>query len=153
MAKFRDNKNREWILEWDVFLAERVLAGPGFNLDTCLEENLKGLVDLNRNSPLMARVVYLMCEDQADKASVTPEDFGRSLGGDALQGMRKAFMEAVADFYPAHQRQILRALVAKGEEVAEKAARLGVKEIERHDPFASVTSSPATSGSTPAPEG
>lgn len=153
MAKFKDNRGREWFPAFDVFLAERVRDRVGWDVDTCLDEGLKGLSELMRDSPRLVRVVYLLCEDDADKRGISPEDFGRALGGDALDAMRSAFLEAVADFCPPHQRKTLKALAAKGREVSARAAEAAIQELNAFDPFDSPTNSPASSDSAPSPEG
>lgn len=155
MAKFTDNAGREWFLSFDVFLLERIKERTGWDGDTCLDEDMKGLIALVSNSPLCARAVYLLCEDEADRRGVSPEQFGRSIGGPALYGMKQAFVEAFADFSPPHLAAAIRAMVQKGTQVAELAAQVAVQRVQAIDPasFVSATTSRASSGSTPAPAG
>lgn len=160
MARFLDNKRREWLVPIDVYLVEQVAARVGVTIDGLLADDFKGLMELfgSGSAVKFVRVLWVLVEDQAKAAGVGPEDFGRALGGDSLGDAATAFMDALADFCPSRQRTILRALMAKGAELAEVQAERAVTAIAGLKPIEppssdSATNSPASSGSTPAAAG
>jgi hypothetical protein len=156
MPKFRDNAGREWRVSIDVFLMELVEERTGVSFDDLFDDDMKPFARLLKKRVVLVRVLWVLVEDQAKALGVTPEQFGRALGGDSLGEAAVAFVEALADFSPSHQRQILRALVAKGNELTARTTERALLEIAAIDPdrSASATSSPASSaGSSPAPSG
>lgn len=108
MATFRDNQNREWVLEIDVPLARRIrqeMAVDILNLD--LQDEQSGLNRVSRDPILFVEALYLLCQAQCEKRRIDPDDFGRSLKGDALGEALDAFTEALSDFSPPRQRKFL----------------------------------------------
>ena len=77
-----------------------------------------------------------MVKPEADAQKVTDEDFGRAMGGDALDGATAAFLEELVDFFPQGRRRLLRRAMeklgvfqAKALAVAEQ--RLASPELDR----------------------
>ncbi|MFO7971921.1 MAG: hypothetical protein R6U40_09240, partial [Desulfobacterales bacterium] len=109
---------------------------------------------------LLVDVLYVLCEEQAQRDGVSDEDFGRGLRGDALDAAARAFLEALADFCPSRKARLIRGLVEKGgkaeEAILARAEKmLASGEIDRiltgsPSPKPS-TGSPDSSASTPAP--
>jgi hypothetical protein len=155
MAKFTDRQKREWILDLDVYLVEQIQKKTEVRVDQLIAEKAAGLVELFSDPIKFVRVLWVMIEEQAAKASVTPEQFGRSLGGDALEEAANAFVESLTDFFPHRQRKVLRNLMAKGQEIAESQRQKALRAIEKLNPesWNSAGTPPASSASTPAAEG
>jgi regulator of extracellular matrix RemA (YlzA/DUF370 family) len=62
-----------------------------------------------------------LCKDQADKQSITDEDFGRALSGDVITQAADAFVEELIDFFPdARARASLRKAIEAGKAVRDK---------------------------------
>lgn len=162
MAQFRDGRGREWAVAIDVFLLEKV-AEIGVRLDQLYADQMKGLIALLNEPVKLVRVLWILLEEQAEKSGVSPEQFGRAMHGDALDDAAVALQAAAADFAPRRQRSVLKALAAKSVEVADHMTATAVSEVTAIDPASvvelfrtrsgSATSSPASSGSTPAPAG
>ncbi len=151
MASFKDNSKREWLLSIDVFLLERVETATAVKIGKLFEDNAAGLVELLGEPVKFVRVLWLLVEDEAKAKSVTPEQFGRALAGDALEEAASAFVDAVADFSPSRPRRLIRQMVSAGKEVAERLTERALKTIETEKAkyFSSVTNSPESSESMP----
>ena len=106
MRTFRDNDGRSWDLTLNIYAVKQVrdvlgvdLLDPsgspkGENADDCL------LRKLIADPVLLVDVLYVVCRDQAEKAGVTDEQFGRAMAGDAIDEATRAFLEELADFTP-----------------------------------------------------
>jgi hypothetical protein len=163
MSSFKDNKNRVWEVEITVWHVRRVRSLAGVDLLALTEDGAKGLGELLGDVPKLVDVVFVLVKDQADAQGVTDEDFGRSLGGDSLEGLTTAFLEGLASFFqnPA-QRKLLRDLIAAAEAVGNAALARAQKglagldldrlaaELARGGGGSSGTA-PESAGSTPAP--
>lgn len=158
MAKFADAAGREWVVDVDVNALRRVRKRLDVNLmDAIGGETLERLAE---DPVLLVDVLYVLCQQQAERDGVSDEAFGAGLRGDALDAAARAFLEALADFCPSRKARLLRRLVTKGGEVEERIlARaeemLASGEIDRVlsdslSPRPS-TASPDSSASTPAP--
>lgn len=101
MSKFTDATGREWAVGLTVGLL-RPLRGIGFGLDE-LKGTAVGTLAYAEPEKLV-ELAWLLCEPQADKAGVTPEQFGAAFDGDALDNFADAFMEAVLSFFPSLRR-------------------------------------------------
>ena len=178
MKTFRDTAGREWAITVDVNAIKRVMKAPIEYLGEPLKVNLLELVDPDGEllkkvvayPPLVCDIAYALCKPQADAQKVSDEDFGRAMAGDAIDAAATAFLEELACFFPKGRRDLLRKALAKLrtlETIALSAAntRLDSPDLEnqllemiRHGGASaetaaggSVGSSPALSGSTPAP--
>jgi hypothetical protein len=58
-------------------------------------------------------VVYAVCKPQADAQSVGDEEFGRAMGGDAIDAAADALLEELINFFPKGRREVLRKALAK----------------------------------------
>ncbi|AMV29288.1 hypothetical protein VT84_33140 [Gemmata sp. SH-PL17] len=135
---FRDNAGREWVVAIHVHAVEQVEARCDVRIGALLRDQLAGLFELLEDPVKFVRVLWVLVEEQATKVALTPEQFGRSLGGDALEAAWQAFVGALADFSPSRLRSRIRALVATTNADPSPATSSG-----------SVTNSPESSGSIP----
>ncbi|MDR1492731.1 MAG: hypothetical protein LBT05_08420 [Planctomycetaceae bacterium] len=91
---FTDTKNRTWTPEINLFTAARLKRNINVDIDN--PENLSAaFIDLQT----LADFLFISVEDQAVKAGVSSEDFGRSLSGDVLERAKDALVIAVSDFF------------------------------------------------------
>lgn len=159
MHSFTDAENRKWRICINVAALKKCR-----NL---LEEDLMALVDdgfesLNAflNNPIrLVDVIYVLCQDQAEKASVSDEDFGRAMAGGAIKDAATAFVEELADFFPDPRVGAgLKKLMRAGELMATRLMEHAQKELDELDPEAEarklikrLPSVQASSVSTPTP--
>lgn len=125
MKTFKDNAGRTWTLSIDVAAIKRVRSLCSVDLMTAVEGKL--LEQLISDPVLLCDVVYCVCKPEADAKKITDEDFGRAMGGDALDNATTALLEELISFFPQARRQLLskaleklRALEKRALEVAQK---------------------------------
>ena len=130
MSVFRDNSNREWLLEINVGAIKRVRSVLSIDL-TAMDE--QATTRLATDPVLLVDVLWLLCESQAKGRGVSDEDFGRSLVGDSIDSATTALLEAVTDFFPQQKRSLLRLANQKISDVRKKAMDLAMAKMEDSD--------------------
>ncbi len=133
MRTFKDNAGRTWSVQINVDALKRVKSLLGVNLLEVIEGKL---VERLAGDPVfLCDVLFAAVKPEADAQKVSDEDFGRAMGGDALDGATAAFLGELVDFFPQGRRKVLRkamdkygAFEAKALEVAEK--RLSSPELD-----------------------
>jgi hypothetical protein len=156
---FRDNAGRAWAVAINVAAVKRVRGLVGVDLYKLVDDGFKPLAALVADPVQLADVLYCLCKDEADAKSVSDEDFGRALAGDAITLAADAFVEELIDFFPdARARASLTKVLAAGRKVRDKLLDHAETVIEGLDTdaearklIASFGKSPASSASTPAP--
>lgn len=125
MHKFRDNAEREWIVELDGYQLKKLKQSP-LNFDARDHESILRAA----NDPvLLCDVLYLLCEDQAKDRGLSDRDFGRSLRGDTIDLATEAYIEETIDFFPQRLRQALRTTISKTRETLDTAASLATEKL------------------------
>lgn len=147
MATFKDAAGREWALSIDAWLVKQVRIRTGVELGKLLDDNMRPLMELVSNCEKLVDVLWVLCEEQAAKLAVDESQFARGLSGDGLERAVLAFEEAFALFCPSRQREVLRALAAKVQQVEAANVAKALAAIEAIDPNALTTST--TSASKP----
>ncbi len=157
MPTFSDKAGREWVLDLDVTALEQVESRTEVRLDQLLADGAAGLQTLFAQPRKLVRVLWVLIEERAAKVGLTPEQFGRSFDGDALERAADALLRAVADFTPSRRRPVLLAAIAKAQELEAKAVEIALAKIARTnladlapDSSTPATGSAASSASTPA---
>jgi len=155
MRTFKDNAGRAWSVQINVDALKRVRS----LLDVDLLEVLEGkLIDRLSGDPVfLCDVLYAVVKPEADAQKVSDEDFGRAMGGDALDGATAALLEELVDFFPSPRRKVLRKAMdklgvfqAKALAVAEE--RLASPELDRRFE-AALAELGSSSGGSPASSG
>jgi hypothetical protein len=95
MATFTDADGREWTLRITLGRVPK-LREAGFDVDK-LDDERAGFAALASPEPL-GKVLWALCERQAEARTLTPEGFADGFDGPALFRAQDALMEAVADF-------------------------------------------------------
>lgn len=105
MATFFDSENRLWRLKISVGALKRVRDKfDGLNL---VDDSV--FMTLAADPILLVDVVWELL-DKSDHPEITAEQFGESLGGDAIEKAVDAFAEAIFDFFPKGRRELQRAM-------------------------------------------
>jgi hypothetical protein len=159
MKTFCDNAGRTWTVQVNVDAIKRVRDLAQVNLLEVVEGKL--LERLISDPVLLCDVIYSLCKPETDAKSVSDVDFGKAMGGDAIDGGTTALLEELVDFFPQAKRRVLAKALAKLRklETAALAAvetRLDSPELERQMAArlaqleSSSGSAPESSASTPA---
>ena len=159
MRSFKDNQGRQWSVEINVTAIKRVRGLTGEDLMQVIEGTL--IEKLIRDPVLLCDVVYAICKPEADARTVSDEDFGKAMAGDAIEAATTAVLEELVGFCPSPRDranlgrvlQATRKVMDRARDLVEK--KLGSGELDRlADRLLSEGSGEATAGSssTSAPE-
>ena len=123
MRSFKDNKGRTWEIDVDYHVIRRVKGSE-------LAVNLLDLV-AGEGSPLVQQIIddplflidllFVICRPQAEKLSISDEEFGKSIRGDVIDAATTALLEELADFFPAGKRRVLLKAVGKVQQLQARA--------------------------------
>lgn len=131
MRTFVDAENRSWSIAIDAPTIKRVRAEANgidlMNVDGPLLEKI------GTDPVLLVDLIWAVCRPQAEALSVTDEQFGRALVGDALERAADALMGGIEDFFPHGRRKVWAAAMAKGRQVQEKLEATALERIEAMD--------------------
>ncbi len=135
MKPFQDHANRTWTITINVDAIKRVRSLLDIDLLKVLDDGCQLLADLHDDPVLLVDVLYCLCKPQADSQNVTDEDFGRAMFGDAIFHGHAALLEELSDFFPSpRQREALRKVIQKTQQVADKMMDRAQAQIESVDP-------------------
>jgi len=164
MRSFKDNQGRQWSVEINVTAIKRVRGLTGEDLMQVIEGTL--IEKLIRDPVLLCDVVYAICKPEADSRSISDEEFGKAMAGDAIEAATTAVLEELVGFCPSpRDRANLGRVLQATRKVMDRARDLVEKKLESGelDRLADrllsgdatagslSTSAPEFSASTPAP--
>lgn len=135
MRQFCDSKGRPWTLSVTVGTIKRVKALVGVDL-----------LDLTAGDPplcnriatdimLVCDVAYALVKPVADSMSppVTDEEFGESLGGDAIAKCHEALQEEIADFFRQSGRTEMAGMIEGAKRLTTAAIREATQRVQAVD--------------------
>lgn len=131
---FKDNEARTWVVAITSADLKRVRLQTGIKLDALISDGLKPLHALLSDVEQFVDVLYLLCQSQAEKLNVSPEDFGRAMVGDYIDEAGQTFVRALADFSPSRIRTALLDLATKGTIAAKRIEARASAELEKLTP-------------------
>jgi len=156
MKEFIDSTGKKWVLSLTIDAVKRCRDLLNINLLEPEKGDPPLLTQIGTDEILFCDLLYCLCKPQLDQAGITDEQFGQSLGGDAILSASRAFYEEMVDFFRKRGRSDRAKAVAKQQEVIDLAVRriertldLLDLETEIEKALGSVsTNSPGSSGST-----
>lgn len=159
MKTFTDNAARTWTVSINVDAIKRVRDLAGVNLLDVVDGKL--LEQLTSDPILLCDCLYSVVKPEADARKISDVDFGRSMGGDAIDAATTALLEELVDFFPSARRTVLAKAMAKLKTLQSKAlaaveTRLDSSELDAlmetqlKRLMSSSGSAPESSESTPA---
>lgn len=120
MKTFTDNAERSWNVEINVAAVKRVRDLAGVDLLEIVEGKL--IQKLISDPILLCDIIYVVCKPQADERSISDEDFGRAMAGDAIEHATSALLEELVSFCPSpRDRKNLGQVLQKTNRVMDKA--------------------------------
>lgn len=111
-ATFKDSQDKEWTIRLDAPLVKKIEETTGIRL-TDLKANPFG--PISDDPVLLWDVLWLCCEKDATKESISSNDFGERLGGRETEAVQ-ALLQAVIEMFPASRREHLKAIQEKNQE-------------------------------------
>ena len=122
MRAFKDAEGREWLLELNVDNLREIHARTEVDLTQLFADET--VASSLERTFVMADILWVLCEPQR---TIDKAEFDRGLKGDAVEAAEKTLMEALIDFFPSKQREILRAAM----EVPDAAQAEMQKELDK----------------------
>ncbi len=121
MKTFKDEAGRTWTLAVNVSAIKRVRDLIDVDLMQLVEGEAKLIERLYTDPILLVDVLYAICKPQADKESVTDEQFGEAMAGDAIELATTALLDDIISFFPSSRsRERITKVMAKFRAVIEK---------------------------------
>lgn len=133
MVTFKDAADRQWELDVNIVSVKKVRDETDVDLLGVTDGKLHAAIT---DPQKLVAVLYSLCEEQATKTGITPDQFGRSLRGDAIEGATYALLDAITEFFPRAQREVLQAMNAKAKEMSLASSAELLKRIEGITPAA-----------------
>ncbi len=124
---FTDTREREWRLELNYALAKRLRDITG--LDFVNYHDGQALLAIHESDEKLVQVLWLLCQERAIELGVDEEDFGRGLGGEALEAAITALEEALVNFSRPAKRQAIEAIREKAHELVTAQQKLATSKI------------------------
>jgi hypothetical protein len=146
MKTFTDAAGRTWTLAVTVGAVKRARNLAGVDLIGAATGDL--WARLLEDPVLLVDALFALVKPEADGRSISDEDFGRALVGDALDGALAALEEELLAFFPRHQRVRAAANLLAAAEAAETRANQARAAL-RSMPGGSSGNSPASADATP----
>ncbi len=128
MRTFNDNAGRTWTLAINVDAVRRVRSIVNVDLLEAVEGKL--IEKLVGDPILLCDMIYVICKPEADQRSVSDEDFGRSMAGDAIDHATTSLLEELVDFFPKSRRALLTKALGKFRQLETKAIQLVDKQLD-----------------------
>jgi hypothetical protein len=139
MKTFTDSGGRTWTVAIHVTAVKRVRAALGIHLAELITGPFDALGEFLADPVKLVDTMYVLCRDEAERAGVSDEDFGRAMAGDSLLFAREALVAELVAFLPdAHARDSLRKLLDTANRVADARASLLAHEVDSFDVDAAV---------------
>lgn len=123
---FSDSFGREWSVKVVVDTIEKVRE-IDVDLGDVTGQTMKRLA---MDDVLLVRSMWLICEEQADKAGVTPRQFGESLFGDAIDDAYEALRGALDDFFPRRKREFWRRMMEADYRQQAESMQVGLETLD-----------------------
>ena len=128
MRTFTDNAGRSWTLAINVDTIRRVRSLVDVDLLQAVEGKL--IERLAADPILLCDVIYVICKPEADQRSISDEEFGRGMAGDAIELATTSLLEELVDFFPKSRRQLLSKALAKFRHLESKAIELVDQQLD-----------------------
>lgn len=135
MPSFKDEKGREWSISLNVTLGSKIKTDTGVDVFVIYRDGLVGLPEIIADPVRLGSVLYVACLDQCQQRSISADDFGSGLGGDALFDGGEAFTKALIDFFPNRAaRPVLMEAMRKASQVKDLAAKASMEKLATVSP-------------------
>lgn len=157
MPKFTDSKGETWEVEITGGTIRRAQSLLGIDLGKPLEGDPSPLVQFDMDIRFKVDLIFIACMLQADRRSVTDEEFAERLGTTSLQPASEAFKEALQLFFQSLGRtEVVKAMQKQAETlalaVAEATKTIGSEEFAKQVAARIHTLGKPFANSLPAPE-
>jgi len=124
MKSFKDMSGRTWSIAITVGSLRRVRGLCDIDLTDAISDHGKLIDRLSSDPILLCDVIFAICKPEADKLSISDEDFGAAMAGDAIEHATAALLDDLVDFFPGPKRAVLHRAMQKLKTYQNKALEL-----------------------------
>lgn len=124
MRQFKDDEGHEWRVPFTVGHAEDIKELLDIDFLDILVGEPPPLTRISTDYRLLAQVLFIICEDQAKQREIDQKQFYKLLGGEAFHAAHDALKGALSDFFQSLGRPEVAEMIAKQQEVIDKALNL-----------------------------
>ena len=132
MKVFEDAKGRAWPISITVSAIRRIRETTDIdfgNPNTLADGNT--LARLSTDMVLLADVLYAALLPDITAKNIAKDDFCDAICGDTLNAATYALLEAVSDFFPKAQGNLLKKVLQSAKTEQEKLAKQAMEELEK----------------------
>jgi hypothetical protein len=133
MATFKDRLDRTWTIDLTVLEVKKVKNE--FKLDLCEWSSRENKVfERLANDPvLLVDVLSCLLEDQIKHLGLTEKQFAQGMAGIGIVNATNALVEAIVNFSPPQEGQVMQAMWKKVQATKELAAVQVLERVENLD--------------------
>jgi hypothetical protein len=137
---FTDNSGRQWPIELNVDLVDRIAQSETAVdiYDAVNSAKAEAFYRRLSHPRTLVNVLWLLVKDGATGLGITPTDFGRAMGGDSLDDAADALDQAMADFFPRSLRAVMTAAQAKIREIERRTVAVALTTLNGPDTEAAI---------------
>jgi len=133
MKIFTDNQGREWQIAITVDSIRRVRDLLTVDLCQPFAGDPPLLTRLDTDIVLLCDVIYCLVKPQADERNLTSEQFGASLGGDAIRSAHDGLMEEWEAFFQSLRRAEMAKAIQKQAQIVKTMVDLTSHKVDEID--------------------
>ncbi len=131
VKQFTDSNGRDWSISITISQVKKLRDRCDVDL---VADNLgETLQQLGSDPVALCDCIYNLCEDQIEKAGLSPEQFGEALAGDSIDAATDAFLDALVEFTPKKKRAILRGVLNKLHQAEDRAISAAMTYLESNE--------------------
>jgi len=119
---FTDRYDNRWLVEFDLWLLQRLKKELGVDLLDVLDKDNRTLATLFDDFERTGQILFMICEAQIREKGFQPEQFAAGFTGAVLAAAQDAIAEALCDFYRGPKARVLRATLNKTRAATDQAA-------------------------------
>ena len=128
MATFTDNVGDTWTITLTLKKCKQIRDDLGINLGDLSQFHINAQ-QIAFDMCLMGDLVSTCCEERCNELGLTVEQFAERIAGEGIYRSGRAFLEALADFYPPLQKRAVQRMI----EELEKAETTAIEKLETMD--------------------
>ena len=129
MKSFIDRNKEAWDLDLNIAAAMRLQSRLQIRIEdavsmTPTRQGEKPLLErIAEDSILLFNIIYVLCEEQAEKRGLTQEDFAARFDGDTIEAATIALLDELENFSRPAQRKVMQQLREAGDKISERATQ------------------------------
>jgi len=115
MQNFKDENGDTWGIEINRPVLRLVKQETGILLTDLFEDEMALLLQLSRDPLLGGDVLWCLCSEQAKRREMDETAFIKATDGDCYEPAIHAVIQAIIDFFPPRQREMMTTLMEAGQ--------------------------------------